>query len=54
MAEKDKEPVKRMIFELPVKTHCEVKMRAAERNVSIKKWLLIAIQERIEKERQYE
>lgn len=54
MAKKEKEPVKRMVFELPVSTHCDIKKRAAERNISVKKWLCIAIDERIAKERLYE
>lgn len=54
MAKKEKESVKRMVFELPINTHCDVKKRAAERNISVKKWLWIAIHERIEKERLYE
>jgi hypothetical protein len=54
MAEKKNIDRKRVIFEVDLYLHCDIKKRAAIRNISVKKWLLIAISERIEKERSYE
>ncbi len=43
--------IKRLIVDIPMDMHIEVKKRAAIRGISIKKYVLKAIIERIKKER---
>jgi hypothetical protein len=41
---------KRLIVDLNIDTHCEVKKRAAQQNMSIKNWIEMAIVEKIKQE----
>ena len=45
---------KRLIFDVDDKLHQIIKLKATERNISIKDYCIQAIWERIEKEKQYE
>ncbi len=54
MSLKNKEVVKRLHVELPESTHYEIKKRSLERNISMKEWVMIAIDERIKEEQKYE
>jgi len=46
--------LKKLILEVESDTHKEIKVRAAERNISMRLWVLRAIAEAIRKEQQYE
>jgi predicted HicB family RNase H-like nuclease len=54
MSDKKKKAIKKLIIDLDLDLHCEIKKRAAERNISMKKWIEIAVEERITYEKQYE
>lgn len=45
---------KRLVVDVPDNFHMEVKERAARRNISIKTWIVRALQEKIQKEKSYE
>lgn len=45
---------KRLAVDLDINLHCEIKKRAAQRNITVTEYILICIGERIEKEKQYE
>jgi hypothetical protein len=42
--------LKRLIVDLNINIHCEVKKRASQKNMSIKKWIEMAIMDQIRKE----
>ncbi len=42
--------LKRLIVDLNINIHCEMKKRAAQQNMTIKKWIEMAIMEQIRKE----
>lgn len=46
--------IKRLLIELPADDHAEIKIRAARKNVTIKKWVLRAIAKAIIEENTYE
>lgn len=48
------EPRKQLVLEVPEYLHKDVKIRAANLNISMKVWLLQAIFEKIAQERMYE
>lgn len=54
MEDKKKSYEKRLIVDITVEEHNEIKIRAAARNLSIKTWVMRAIQEAILKEKKYE
>jgi len=54
VAEKQNKVIKRLSIDLNLDLHCEVKKRASERNITMKKWIEIAVWERINYEKQYE
>ena len=41
-------------MELLLNLHCEIKKRAALRNISITQWIIMAIHEQIKEEMKYE
>lgn len=45
---------KRLSMFLDINVHCEVKKRAAIRNITMTDWIMMAIMQRIEYERKYE
>jgi len=45
---------KRLVVDLNKDLHVIIKSKAAFRNITIKKWILIAIAERIKQETKYE
>ena len=45
---------KRLVVDLNKDLHVIIKSKAAFRNITIKKWILIAIAERIKQESKYE
>lgn len=45
---------KRLLIDITKEEHNEIKMRASLRNVSIKTWVMRAIQEAIVREKKYE
>ena len=51
---KNKEIIKRIIVEMGLNAHKEIKMRAANNNVSIKVWVSQAIAEKIAWEKKAE
>lgn len=46
--------IKRLIIEVPADTHKVIKLKATERNISIRAWVSRAIVEQLKKEKQYE
>jgi len=54
MSLKIKEVIKRLHIELPEVLHYEIKKRSLDRNISMKNWVMIAIDERIKEEQKYE
>lgn len=51
---KSRKKAKQIAFTLPDEWHTEIKVRASARNVSIKDWILQAIIQRVNQEKQYE
>lgn len=51
---KNDKKFKRIIVDLPIKSHVDIKTRASFRNVTIKKWVMYAIARHIIFEEQYE
>ena len=49
-----KNVIKRIICEVDINLHAEVKKRAAGRNISMKTWVSRAIMDQIKKEQRYE
>jgi predicted DNA binding CopG/RHH family protein len=45
---------KRIIIEVSSEDHKEIKRRATNRGITIRKWVLDAIADKIKKEKQYE
>ncbi len=45
---------KRLVMDVEQKLHSEIKIRAAFHNISMKNYILLALAERFEKEKQYE
>jgi predicted HicB family RNase H-like nuclease len=54
MQKKEKKPVKWIILEIDPQEHHEIKKRAVERNITMKQYILQAIEQRIKYERKYE
>lgn len=50
MEDKDLLEEKRLVVMLNINIHCEVKKRAANQNLSIKRWIEQAIMDKIRKE----
>ena len=50
----DKLNYKFMIIEIPIQLHNEIKTRAAIRGMTLKKYVMQAVSNRIEKEKKYE
>ena len=48
------EKIKRLLLNVSDELHKEVKSRAVYKNISMKKWILQAILEKIKKENQYQ
>jgi len=46
--------IKRLIAEIPLEIHNEIKKKAIFHNISLRKWVLQAIMEKITKEEQYQ
>ena len=46
--------IKRLSIEIPSKLHKEMKVRALFRNITLRKWVMLAIMERIKKEKETE
>ena len=42
---------KKIIFEIPEQDHKIIKLRATEQNMSMKEWILQALADKLEKER---
>ncbi len=45
---------KRIVLDVPIEFHMDIKRRALDRNISIKLWAIRALKEKIIKEGQYE
>lgn len=45
---------KRLVVDVPDNFHKEVKERATRRNISIKTWIVRALQEKMQEEKSYE
>lgn len=54
MEQKEISKIKRLVIDLPQEQHQEIHLRAVQRNISIKSWVLRAIREKIKSESQYE
>lgn len=54
LKDKEKDKEKRLVLEMQVVLHNEIKSRAAFRGQSIKEWVLMAIMDQIRKEKKYE
>lgn len=54
MEEKQKNKTKRLLLDVPIDLHMEVKKRALQRGIYVTVWLKRAIMEQIKKEQQYE
>ena len=50
MENKDIVEIKRLVVDLNINTHCEIKKRAAIQDISIKEWIFEAIMDKIRKE----
>lgn len=46
--------LKRLTFDITQEDHAEIKIRAAQRNISMRDWLMQAIADRIKSEKKYE
>lgn len=46
--------LKRLVIDLPVELHMDIKKRAAERNITMKEYVLQALGSRINHEKRYE
>ena len=46
--------LKQLIIEMPETDHHEIKSRAARKGISLKKWVLQAIFEKLKEEKKYE
>lgn len=54
MEKKERKYPKQICFRIPEEWHTEIKQRCVVRNVSVKEWILQAIIQRINQEKQYE
>lgn len=50
----EKETVKRLNLEIPINLHCEIKARAALRNINMTEYVIKTLQEKVLKEKQYD
>ena len=50
----DEKKLVRLQIELPAEDHAKIKKQAAEKYLSIKKWVLVAIDKQLKHEQQYE
>lgn len=50
----DKKNIKRLGIDLPINLAIEIKLLSARRNITIRKWVLRAIVEYINKERKFD
>jgi len=51
--EEEKKIIKKLIIDLPPEKHAQIKMRSAQRNISMKTYVLRAIQKAILEEDKY-
>lgn len=49
-----KEKSKRLVIEVPNDLHIEIKMRAVQRGITLKKYIIRSVMETIKKEKSYE
>ena len=54
MTVRNRSGMKQMNFDIPEAWHKDIKMRALLQNMSIKDWILLAMGERIKKEKELE
>ena len=54
LAAHERKTAKRFVIEVPDEYHRLVKIKAAEKNISIRAWISRAIKAELEKEKQYE
>lgn len=54
MEDQENKPLKRLAIEVDAEFHTEIKKRAAERQISLRMWVVRAIMEAIRREKQYE
>lgn len=54
MAQRNREGKKQIIFDIPQDWHKDIKQRALHINMTVKAWILLAIGERIKKEKELE
>jgi hypothetical protein len=45
---------KRLVVEIPLELHQDIKIRAIFRNITLRKWVLIAMLEQIKREKETE
>ena len=51
---KTEKTTKRLNIEIPIDTHCEIKIRSARRNIMMQTYVIRAILEQFRKEDQYD
>lgn len=54
MEQKKRQRGKRIVFDVSLEEHVEIKKRAAIHNITIKKYIMEAVEQRIMKEKKYE
>ena len=50
----EKDAVKRLNLEIPIYLHCEIKARAAIRNINMTEYVIKILSEQVLKEKKYE
>jgi predicted HicB family RNase H-like nuclease len=54
MKEKERTTPKRLVLNIPEQLHQEIKQRALDRNITLRKYVLQALMTRIQNENKYE